>query len=133
MLSQVLTEDQILRIHNASLAILQRTGVGVPHDGMLDMMEQAGARVDRGAKRAFIPEELVMRSVEQAGKQFTPEQLRWLEMIRDHIATSLSFDPEIDFDVEPFRQEGSIDGAYEVFGSELNSIIEELNGKLAVV
>jgi len=77
--------------------------------------------------------DLWLEEQQQAGKQFTPEQLRWLEMIRDHIATSLSFDPEIDFDVEPFRQEGSIDGAYEVFGSELNSIIEELNGKLAVV
>ena len=75
--------------------------------------------------------DLWLEEQQQEGKEFMPEQLRWLEMIRDHIATSLSFDPELDFDVEPFRQEGSIDAAYDLFGADLNGIIEELNGKLA--
>lgn len=68
----------------------------------------------------------------QEGREFTPEQLRWLEMIRDHIATSLTFDPQIDFDVDPFLQEGSIDAAYEVFGADLSTIIDDLNRELAV-
>jgi trimethylamine--corrinoid protein Co-methyltransferase len=37
---------------------------------MLDRLEAAGARVERSAQRARIPEELVLRSVERAGKQF---------------------------------------------------------------
>jgi type I restriction enzyme R subunit len=76
--------------------------------------------------------DLWLEEQQQEGKVFTAEQLRWLEMIRDHIATSLSFDPELDFDVEPFRQEGSIDAAYELFGGDLNVIIDELNRELAV-
>lgn len=75
--------------------------------------------------------DLWLAEQQQAGKEFTPEQLRWLEMIRDHIATSLSFDPEIDFDVDPFIQEGSIDAAFELFGTDLNTIIDELNRELA--
>ncbi len=71
MIAQILTEDQIKRIHNASLAILERTGVHVPHDDMLSRFADAGASVDWDAKRVRIPAELVARSISQAGKQFT--------------------------------------------------------------
>jgi hypothetical protein len=30
---------------------------------------------------------------QSAGKAFTPEQLHWLEMIRDHIAANLGIEP----------------------------------------
>ena len=44
----------------------------------------------------------------KAGAAFTPEQLAWLDLIRDHIATSLSIEPE-DFElraVQPARRPG---------------------------
>jgi trimethylamine---corrinoid protein Co-methyltransferase len=69
--SRVLNDDQIRRIHNASMSLLDRVGVIVPHEETLDRLAAAGARVDRAAQRVRIPEELVLRSVEQAGKQFT--------------------------------------------------------------
>ncbi len=62
--------------------------------------------------------------------RFTPEQLRWLEMIRDHIAANLSIEKD-DFDYAPFAQEGGLGKVYQVFGGELNTIIEELNETLA--
>ena len=31
-----------------------------------------------------------MREQETAGQKFTPEQMEWLEMIKEHIATSLA-------------------------------------------
>ncbi len=71
MITQLLTQEQIGRIHNASLAILERTGVHVPHDEMLSRFADAGASVDWDAKRVRIPADLVMRSLDQAGKQFT--------------------------------------------------------------
>ena len=67
---------------------------------------------------------------ENTGKKFTDEQRRWLEMIRDHIAANLSIEKD-DFDYAPFAQEGGIGKVYQVFGDELNQIIEELNGTLA--
>lgn len=39
----------------------------------------------------------------KAGVIFTPEQLAWLNLIRDHIATTTSMDVE-DFDYAPFLQ-----------------------------
>ncbi len=71
MQSRVLTDEQIARIHNASLAILEKTGVIVPHEDMLNRFEDAGAAVDRAGQRVRIPADLVARCIESAGKQFT--------------------------------------------------------------
>jgi type I restriction enzyme R subunit len=38
---------------------------------------------------------------ERAGRRFTPEQVEWLTMIKDHIATSLDMATE-DFELAPF-------------------------------
>jgi type I restriction enzyme R subunit len=67
---------------------------------------------------------------EQNGKRFTEEQRRWLTMIRDHIAANLSIDTD-DFDYAPFAQQGGLGKVYQVFGEELNLIIDELNESLA--
>ena len=66
---------------------------------------------------------------ETAGREFTAEQRRWLEDIRDHIAGSVSIEAG-DFESVPFNQQGGLMGAYTVFGDELQSIIEELNLEL---
>jgi type I restriction enzyme, R subunit len=65
-----------------------------------------------------------------AGRQFTPEQLAWLEQIRDHVAASLSIDAE-DFEYAPFVERGGIGKAHEVFGDDLAALLGELNEALA--
>ncbi len=67
---------------------------------------------------------------ESAGKQFTADQRRWLEMIRDHIAANLGIEPD-DFEYAPFAQEGGLGKVYQLFGDELNTLIEQLNESLA--
>ena len=66
---------------------------------------------------------------ETAGRAFTPEQVRWLETIRDHIAGSVSMGMS-DFQYAPFNQQGGLSKAYALFGDELAALIEELNGAL---
>ena len=66
---------------------------------------------------------------EMAGREFTDEQRRWLEAIRDHIAGSVSIEPG-DFEYAPFNQQGGLMGAHTVFGDDLQSIIDELNLEL---
>lgn len=51
-------------------------------------------------------------------------------MIRDHIATSLIIQMN-DFEYAPFHEKGGMMKVYQVFGEELNSILEELNERLA--
>jgi type I restriction enzyme R subunit len=62
--------------------------------------------------------------------RFNAEQLKWLEMIRDHIAANLGIEPD-DFEYAPFAQEGGLGRVYQLFGDELNSLIEQLNESLA--
>jgi len=62
--------------------------------------------------------------------RFTPEQLKWLEMIRDHIAANLGIEPQ-DFEYAPFAQEGGLGKVHQLFGDKLNSMIDELNETLA--
>jgi type I restriction enzyme R subunit len=65
-----------------------------------------------------------------AGAVFTPEQLAWLGLIRDHIATSLSIDPE-DFEYTPFGERGGLGKAHQLFGEQLPKLLDELNEVLA--
>jgi type I restriction enzyme R subunit len=66
----------------------------------------------------------------KAGTAFTPEQLGWLNLIRDHIATSLSIEPE-DLELSPFNQRGGLGKAHQLFGVGLPKLLNELNDVLA--
>ena len=70
------------------------------------------------------------RSVSPVDSPFTPDQLTWLHLIRDHIASSLSIDPD-DFDYSPFAQRGGLGRAHQLFGEQLPKLLEELNETLA--
>jgi len=62
----------------------------------------------------------------KAGVKFTDEQLAWLNLIRDHIATAISVEPE-DLELSPFNQRGGLGKAHQLFGNDLNRILDELN------
>ena len=64
------------------------------------------------------------------GREFSPEQVRWLEMVRDHIASSMTFDPAQDYDFPPFSEEGGVNAAHDLFGNELGTVVDELNEAL---
>jgi len=66
----------------------------------------------------------------KAGVKFTADQLAWLNLIRDHIATSLSIEPD-DFDYAPFSQRGGLGKAHQLFGEQLPKLLDELNEVLA--
>ena len=67
---------------------------------------------------------------QSTGGEFTPEQMQWLVAIKDHIASSLQIEQD-DFEYAPFNQFGGLGRAYELFGDRLNSILDELNERLA--
>jgi type I restriction enzyme R subunit len=70
-----------------------------------------------------------LREQEEKGKRFTSEQLQWLEMIKDHIASSLAITKD-DFELSPFYDKGGLYRAYQIFGNELEEIMKELNETL---
>ena len=66
----------------------------------------------------------------KTGAVFTPDQIAWLNLIRNHIATSLSIEPD-DFEYAPFSQQGGLGKAHQLFGDQLPKLLEELNEVLA--
>ncbi len=60
---------------------------------------------------------------------FTEEQMEWLRLIKEHIITSLSIEPE-DLDLSPFDHKGGLGRFYDVFGDEYEEILQEMNIEL---
>ena len=66
----------------------------------------------------------------QAGTvKYTKEQVQWLQMIKEYIATSFHVDKE-DFELDPFNKQGGLGKMWQLFGEETDGIIEELNENL---
>ncbi|TDD75830.1 type I restriction endonuclease subunit R [Flavobacterium caseinilyticum] len=62
--------------------------------------------------------------------RFTPEQLDWLRMLKDHVISSYHIEIE-DLDFTPFDAKGGRGKMYQLFGNEMNEIMNELNEVLA--
>lgn len=60
---------------------------------------------------------------------FTEEQMEWLRLIKDHIASSLSILPE-DLDLTPFDRKGGLLAFYDAFGEQYEEILQEMNIEL---
>lgn len=71
-----------------------------------------------------------LAQAQQAGRAFTAEQQRWLGMMKEKVATSLSVEAE-DFTLPPFVDQGGYARARQVFGADLQALVEELNEALA--
>lgn len=67
----------------------------------------------------------------QAGAlKFTEEQMQWLRMLKDHIASSFHVEVD-DLDYTPFDAQGGRGKMYQLFGDKMEVIIDELNEVLA--
>lgn len=67
--------------------------------------------------------------LESEGKIFTPEQRDWLDMMKSHIAQSLTIEKQ-SFDQTPFAEHGGLFGAYRVFDTQFEEIMLSLNREL---
>ena len=64
------------------------------------------------------------------GRLFTPDQARFLELIKDRIATNLGIEPK-ELAAPPFSTQGGLGKARQLFGDELGSLLGELTQALA--
>jgi len=71
----------------------------------------------------------IMASHSGGSVKFTKEQMEWLQMIRDHIASSFHIEKD-DFDLSPFNAKGGLGKMHQLFGNEMTSLVEELNEAL---
>ncbi len=71
----------------------------------------------------------VMNHHAGAGDKFNEEQMQWLQMIRDHIISSFHFEQD-DLEMAPFDSQGGLGKMYQLFGTDMNTLIDELNEEL---
>ncbi len=62
--------------------------------------------------------------------RFSQEQMDWLRMIKDHVVSSYHIEMN-DLDYTPFDAQGGRGRMFQLFGNEMNRLIEELNEVLA--
>jgi type I restriction enzyme R subunit len=72
----------------------------------------------------------IMQRHSGSGEKFTGEQLEWLHMIRDHIATSVHIERD-DLDMAPFDANGGLGKMYQLFGEGMDDVLKEMNEALA--
>ena len=65
-----------------------------------------------------------------AGEKFSEEQMAWLRMIRDHLATSFTIERD-DMDMAPFDAHGGLGRMYVLFGDGMEDVMSEVNEALA--
>ena len=68
---QVLSQAEMVQVHERSLGILARTGVRVDSDRGRRILGEAGAQVDESNQRVRFPVSLVEEALRQAPKSFT--------------------------------------------------------------
>ncbi|MFZ2361802.1 MAG: type I restriction-modification enzyme R subunit C-terminal domain-containing protein, partial [Anaerolineae bacterium] len=61
---------------------------------------------------------------------FTPEQMDWLRMVKEHVAASIHFEAG-DLDYAPFDARGGAGRMAQLFGPRMTPLIEQLNEALA--
>ena len=72
----------------------------------------------------------IMNRHSGAGQKFNDEQMEWLRMIRDHIATSIHIERD-DLDMAPFDAKGGLGKMYQLFGESMDTVLKEMNEALA--
>ncbi|MFM2225624.1 MAG: hypothetical protein RJA07_1826 [Bacteroidota bacterium] len=63
--------------------------------------------------------------------RFNDEQMEWLRMIRDYVANSFHVDADAIESLSPFVDKGGLMKFYQLFGSDYEKILEEINAELA--
>ena len=65
-----------------------------------------------------------------AGEKFSEEQMDWLRMIRDHLATSIAIERD-DLELAPFDAHGGLGRMYALFGDRMDDVMSAMNEALA--
>ena len=72
----------------------------------------------------------ILRHHAGAGEKFTEEQMAWLRMIRDHLATSFTIERD-DLEMAPFDAHGGLGRMHVLFGDGMDDVMSEMNEALA--
>lgn len=123
---------QVLRQNDYSEKELQKAHKAASHKNVADIISIVRhAAADQ--EPLYTAEERVSLAIEKiiGENNFSPEQLEWLNLIKQHMVTNLTL-AELDFDLLPlFSRSGGISRASRVFGASLLPLIQQVNSTVA--
>lgn len=107
-----LADEQLDRIHAASMSILEEVGIDFLDDEALELWSAAGAKVDRSGRHVWIDRDLLMALLRTVPRQFTlrarnPE--RSLTIGGNHVNFATVGGAPFYSDIETGRRPGTID------------------------
>lgn len=82
---------------------------------------------DHTVRRNF--QNWIMKHHSGGSEKFNEEQMVWLRMIRDHVASSFHIERD-DLEMSPFDGQGGLGKMYQLFGSQMDLLMNELNEAL---
>ncbi|MBS3981766.1 MAG: DEAD/DEAH box helicase family protein [Rhodobacteraceae bacterium] len=91
-------------------------------------LDQTLTRHSERVRRNF--QNWVLNRHSGAGAKFTEEQMDWLRMIRDHLATSFTIERD-DLETAPFDGKGGMGQMYALFGNGMDGVMTEMNEALS--
>lgn len=68
---EIIRPDEVERLHDASMYILENVGLDFLDEEALDIWEKAGAKVDRSSQHVWLDRGLVMEAIAKAPSSFT--------------------------------------------------------------
>jgi type I restriction enzyme R subunit len=125
-------KQKLTQTRRFALVTLQQAHELRYHRALVDIISMVKHAAD-DQQPLLTAQERVERAFGQlmSGKTFSPEQLRWLDRIREHMVQNLSIDDE-DFDLVPvFTRDGGLAAARRAFRGELESVLRKLNEAIA--
>lgn len=90
-------------------------------------LDKSLSTYDQTVRRNF--QNWIMKHHAGAGDKFNEEQMNWLRMIRDHMVNSFHFERDV-LEMAPFDGQGGLGKMYQLFGDQMDSLIDELNEEL---
>ena len=87
-------------------------------------MDKKLSTFDDTVRRNF--QNWVLKHHSGGGEKFNEEQMNWLRMIRDHVASSIHMERD-DLEMAPFDGQGGLGKMHLLFGTRVDALIEELN------
>jgi type I restriction enzyme R subunit len=111
---------------------LQKAHEVSSHKAMTDIISCV-KHADDSHNPLLTAEERVDKTIQSliAKHNFTPAQVQWLEYIREYLVANLAIEKGI-FDVHPIlERHGGLTKAKQIFGSSLDTVIDEINLGLA--
>jgi type I restriction enzyme, R subunit len=87
-------------------------------------MDKKLSTFDDTVRRNF--QNWVLKHHSGGGEKFNEEQMNWLRMVRDHVASSIHMDRD-DLEMAPFDGQGGLGKMHQLFGAKMDTLLDELN------